>query len=151
MILVISVERCLLVFSPKVFVFFFFDSVSETELDFVDHYPCILILNILIHDLNVYFSFKAKILKVVHLESCLCFFVFFFHLFLVWLSSVFKNFKYKMDHEITECLIHHVNGKKCLFPLRVYFYFWSPINSYLRLLICMHAQFCPALWGPMDS
>jgi len=74
MILVISVERCLLVFSPKVF--FFFDSVSETELDLVDHYPCILILNILIHDLNVYFSFKAKILKVVHLESCLCFFFF---------------------------------------------------------------------------
>ena len=25
-----------------------------------------------------------------------------------------------MDHEIIECLIHHLSDKKCMFPLRVF-------------------------------
>lgn len=58
---------------PKIYLFF--DSVSETEFNSMDHYPYILILNILIHGLNVYFSFKAKILKVVHLKKLSFFFL----------------------------------------------------------------------------
>ena len=74
-----------------------------------------LILNILIHDLNVYFSFRAKILKVVHLESCLCFFICF--LFDYLLFSKTSNIKWIMRLLNAWSIIWMIRN---VFPLRVF-------------------------------